>query len=141
DDKVDQETHPENKQVEEETQDENMMDNIENTNKERNIPIQPEIREQLKELESIQLPPIPTGNCDPNLQAKISEFIKKHREGLNLNEDLKKQKQFSNPEILEKIVEAFDIKQYGTQYSNEIWDPYNLPEEDYYDKIYERKET
>lgn len=81
------------------------------------------------------IPPSPEGECDPNLQAKIALFIQKHRDGLNLNEDLKRQKQFGNPEILDKIVQHFEIDELGSNYPKDIWDPHGLPKEDYYDKL------
>lgn len=88
-----------------------------------------------EEIDLSNIPPSPKGECDPNLQAKIALFIQKHRDGLNLNEDLKRQKQFGNPEILDKIVQHFEIDELGSNYPKDIWDPHGLPKEDYYDKL------
>jgi hypothetical protein len=42
---------------------------------------------------------------------KIKIFTEKKKKGMNLNEDLKKQKDFLNPSILEKIIENFEIEE------------------------------
>jgi len=74
--------------------------------------------------------------CNPELQAKLLKFLEKKKQGINLNDNLKCHKDFSNPELLGKIVTHFNIKsEYGTNYPPNVWDPTSINEIDYYDRI------
>lgn len=53
---------------------------------------------------------------------KILHFLELHRRGVHLNESLRKQRQFHNPEILDKIVESIGIDMYGSNYPVEMYD-------------------
>lgn len=48
-------------------------------------------------------------------EEKIKTFLEK-KKTVNLNQQLKNSKEFSNPEILKQIIKHFDINQYGTNF-------------------------
>lgn len=48
-------------------------------------------------------------------EEKIKMFLEK-KKTVNLNQQLKNSKEFSNPEILKQIIKVFEIDQYGTNF-------------------------
>eukprot|EP01080_Neovahlkampfia_damariscottae_P003497 gene3497-6145_t len=74
---------------------------------------------------------------EDEVQQKIKQYLEKKKTGLNFNENLKKQKEFSNPKILENIIQHFEIEQYGSNYSKEVYNPLAINREDFYDKLAE----
>jgi hypothetical protein len=46
---------------------------------------------------------------EEELKKKIKIFTDKKKKGMNLNNDLKNQRDFYNPSILDKIIDNFDI--------------------------------
>lgn len=51
-----------------------------------------------------------------NTSEKIESFLEKKRQGINLNDHIRKQKEFHNPEILDKVINHFSINQYGSNF-------------------------
>jgi hypothetical protein len=45
---------------------------------------------------------------------KIVQFLEKKKQGLNINDHIQQQREFHNPEILEKVISHFSINQYGS---------------------------
>jgi hypothetical protein len=73
--------------------------------------------------------------CDPELQARIANFHKMKLSGRSLNRELRKSKAFRNPDILDKLVKRSGLKELGSNYPSHLFDPYAIPETDYYDSI------
>ena len=69
------------------------------------------------------------------LQEKVREYITKQEEtGNTITSSLKSLSGYKNPDFLQHCVKYDDINQYGSCYPPEIFDPANLPAEDYYDR-------
>ena len=69
------------------------------------------------------------------LQAKVKEFLASKRDrGVTLAGALAKHRGYRNPDFLQKMVEHFGIKECGTCFAKELFDPDALPKEDYYDR-------
>lgn len=50
--------------------------------------------------------------------------------GRYIIEELRNNKDYRNPDLLNKLVEHFKISQHGSEFSKEVFDPETLPEED-----------
>jgi hypothetical protein len=71
------------------------------------------------------------------LKTKMDDlFAKKARfesEGKDFNTGIQRGREYRNPRICEKLIEAFDIKQYGTNLPANIFDPDAWQKNDFYD--------
>ncbi|CAM9972175.1 unnamed protein product, partial [Heterosigma akashiwo] len=68
-----------------------------------------------------QLPEEPTEECKPELQQRVTEYLTLAREkGYDLTDNLKKKKEFGNPQILQKVVDFFGIDDISSNYPKEI---------------------
>ena len=68
-------------------------------------------------------------------QAKLQRYHTLLQSGRSINAELRKSKGYRNPDFLQKIVEFFGIREHGSCYPPELFDPDGLPKEDYYDAI------
>ena len=69
------------------------------------------------------------------VQAIVSDYIAKQNEkNTTITASLKALQGYRNPDFLQHCVKYDDIQQYGSCYPPQIFDPDNLPEEDYYDR-------
>lgn len=48
---------------------------------------------------------------------------------------LRKHRKWNNPDFLEKMVNYYNLNQYGTSLNPEVWDPKAIPEEDYWQSL------
>ena len=77
-------------------------------------------------------PPPPSSAPDPALVTKISNFHEFKRAGKSLNRNLRRAKDFKNPELLTTLVQFVGIDEIGSNYAKEVWDPHRFSEGDYY---------
>jgi len=104
-----------------------------------------EIRRLLKpppieDVEDWGIPPDPEGQCDPALQAKVLQFhLLKRRQSKHFNDTLMKSKAFRNPHIYAKLVDFVDIEETATNFPKHIWDPFDVKEGWYADRIAEKQ--
>lgn len=63
---------------------------------------------------------------------KISNFHEFKRAGKSLNRNLRRAKDFKNPELLTTLVQFVGIDEIGTNYAKEVWDPHRFSASDYY---------
>ena len=85
----------------------------------------------------VLLPPEPTAKCSKSLQNKIVTLLQKRASsGVDLNSSLQSRKDLRNPSILEKLVQFCDLKEFGTNYPEHIYNPNEFTEESMYDKLY-----
>ena len=56
-----------------------------------------------------------------------------------MDEHIRNAKSFRNPDLLEKLVEYFDVRESGTNYPPELYDPDALAAHEYYDKLEEAR--
>mmetsp|Transcript_22670 Transcript_22670/g.37469 ORF Transcript_22670/g.37469 Transcript_22670/m.37469 type:complete len:283 (-) Transcript_22670:225-1073(-) len=80
-------------------------------------------------------PDSPVGEIDAKLAEKFKQLVSKSREGYCVNEHIRMAKSFRNPDILEKLVSFFDVRECGTNYPSSLYDPNELSKEEHYDKL------
>ncbi|KAK3101563.1 hypothetical protein FSP39_004518 [Pinctada imbricata] len=91
-----------------------------------------------KSSDEIELPPEPSGKCPRPLQEKIAKLYEKKRnmnQTWDLNDSIKRRKDFRNPSIYEKLIEFIGIDEKGTNYPPEIYDPHSWGKESFYDAL------
>mmetsp|Transcript_11438 Transcript_11438/g.15612 ORF Transcript_11438/g.15612 Transcript_11438/m.15612 type:complete len:125 (+) Transcript_11438:19-393(+) len=62
----------------------------------------------------------PPGDPDPELAARLAQWRAK---GSNPTQEIRQNREFANPQILQKIVEYFGINDIGSCYPKHIFDP------------------
>jgi hypothetical protein len=72
----------------------------------------------------------PEGNCHPQLLANLERWQALTARGGSLVGELRRNKTYRNPELLQKMVNMYDIYQYGTTLPPDVFDPGALPESD-----------
>jgi hypothetical protein len=90
-----------------------------------------------------QLPPEPEGECPPELQQRVIDFLSAYAEAgtggiggrTGFTENLKQKKDFGNPELLQRVIEVFGIDQHSSNYPPHLFDPQGYALEDYIDQI------
>lgn len=84
--------------------------------------------------ESCDLPPQyanpPPGESDPEAQRKVAKWLDLQSQGRSLASQLRASRDYRNPEFFSKMVEYWEIDQYGTAFNSEVYDPTSLPAED-----------
>ena len=88
---------------------------------------------------AFELPPSPPGELPKEMEEKFRGLIEKTREGYRVNEHIRNAKAFRNPDILEKLVAFFDVRESGTNYPPELYDTQELSKEDFYEKLEEAR--
>lgn len=67
--------------------------------------------------DQIRLPPAPKAPCSQTLQTKIIQVVERmHKYGYSINDEIERKKKFRNPSIYEKLIEAHDIDEYGSNF-------------------------
>ncbi|TFY76024.1 hypothetical protein EWM64_g7989 [Hericium alpestre] len=75
---------------------------------------------------------------DPAIEAKIAHFLELKRDPnqpKHFNDSLMSNRSFRNPHLYAKLVEFVNVDERATNFPKDIWDPYDLKEEWYADKI------
>jgi len=85
------------------------------------------------------IPGSPPGEVDSKLADKFRPLVAKTREGYSVNEHIRNAKSFRNPDILEKLVNYFDVRECGTNYPPSLYDPGELTREEHYDRLEEAR--
>lgn len=67
--------------------------------------------------------------------SKISNFHEFKRAGKSLNRNLRRAKDFKNPELLTTLVQFVGIDEIGTNYAQAVWDPHRFAPSDYYKQL------
>ncbi|XP_050370702.1 uncharacterized protein LOC126788728 [Argentina anserina] len=81
------------------------------------------------------LPPPSKIKCSEDLQRKIQRFLELKRAGKSFNEEVRKKKDYRNPDFLLHAVRFQDIDQIGSCFSKDVFDPHGFDKSDYYDEI------
>ncbi|KAI0716329.1 HCNGP-like protein-domain-containing protein, partial [Earliella scabrosa] len=90
------------------------------------------------------IPPEPTEPCDESIKAKISNFLALKRDPHNprhFNDSLMANRAFRNPHLYTKLVEFVDVDERTTNFPQHIWDPLDVKEEWYADRIAEAQKA
>ena len=85
------------------------------------------------------IPDSPEAEVDARLSEKFLGIVRKTGEGYSINEHIRNAKSFRNPDILEKLVSYFDVRENGTNYPPQLYDPLQFSREDFYDKLEEAR--
>ncbi|PSR70743.1 hypothetical protein PHLCEN_2v13363 [Hermanssonia centrifuga] len=84
------------------------------------------------------IPPEPTGDCDPGIEAKLAQFHLLKRDPTNpkhFNDSLMANRSFRNPHLYAKLVEFVDVDERTTNFPKSLWDPDDVKEEWFSDRI------
>jgi len=99
--------------------------------------MQADLIEQAVERPAFVIPGSPPGEVDSKLTDKFMALVSKTREGYSVNEHIRNAQSFRNPDILEKLVAFFDVRECGTNYPPALYDPSDIGWDEYYDKLEE----
>ncbi|GBE85331.1 HCNGP-like protein-domain-containing protein [Sparassis latifolia] len=86
------------------------------------------------------IPPESSEPCDPAIEAKLTEFLALKRDPTNpkhFNDSLMSNRSFRNPHLYAKLVEFVDVDERATNFPRRLWDPSDMHEEWYADRIAE----
>jgi hypothetical protein len=84
----------------------------------------------------INLPPAPSGQCKPELQAKIVQLLQKQRQrNIRLNKSVQSRKDFRNPSIYEKLVGFLGLDELGSNYEHRTFDDRTWSSDCFYDAL------
>ncbi|XAR59262.1 hypothetical protein NMG60_11015005 [Bertholletia excelsa] len=81
------------------------------------------------------LPSPPKSKCPDELQERINKFLKLKMQGKSYNAEVRKKKEYRNPDFLLHAVTYQDIDQIGSCFSKDVFDPHGYDKSDYYDEI------
>ncbi|KAI8969767.1 HCNGP-like protein-domain-containing protein [Trametes punicea] len=90
------------------------------------------------------IPPEPDTPCDQNIKAKLTQFLALKRDPQNprhFNDSLMSNRAFRNPHLYAKLVEFVDVDERTTNFPKHIWDPTDVKEEWYADRIAEAQKA
>jgi hypothetical protein len=85
------------------------------------------------------MPDSPPGDVDPGLAQRFAVLAEKTQSGNSVNEFIRKAKSFRNPNILEKLVAFFEVRDFGTNYPSGLYSPNQITRDDHYDRIEARR--
>ncbi|KAI0642506.1 HCNGP-like protein-domain-containing protein [Trametes meyenii] len=90
------------------------------------------------------IPPEPDMSCDEAIQTKIASFLALKRDPQNprhFNDSLMANRAFRNPHLYAKLVEFVDVDERTTNFPKDVWDPMDVKEEWYVDRIAEAQKA
>jgi hypothetical protein len=85
------------------------------------------------------IPDSPPGDVDPGLAERFAVLAQKTQNGQSVNEYIRKAQSFRNPNILEKLVAFFEVRDCGTNYPPSLYDPNLITRDDHYDRVEARR--
>ncbi|KAI9465882.1 HCNGP-like protein-domain-containing protein [Lactarius psammicola] len=93
---------------------------------------------QIPDVPDWGIPPASAEPCEPAIEAKLTQFhtLKRDPEQpKHFNDSLMSNRSFRNPHLYAKLVEFADVDERTTNFPREIWDPHDVQEEWFADKI------
>lgn len=72
------------------------------------------------------IPAEPQGECDGDVEARITHFLSLRESGTRFNDHLQHSKAFRNPHIYEKLVEFVELDEYSSNFPKEQFDPHGF---------------
>ncbi|KAI0822888.1 HCNGP-like protein-domain-containing protein [Trametes gibbosa] len=85
-----------------------------------------------------EIPPEPETPCDEAIKTKIASFLHLKRDQQNprhFNDSLMSNRAFRNPHLYAKLVEFVDVDERATNFPERIWNPMDVKEEWFADRI------
>ncbi|GFP89615.1 sap30-binding protein [Phtheirospermum japonicum] len=83
------------------------------------------------------LPPPPKAKCSEDLQVRIIKFLVLKTTGRSFNSEVRKKKEYRNPDFLLHAVTYQAIDQIGSCFPKDVFDPHGYAESDFYDELVE----
>lgn len=90
------------------------------------------------------IPPQSNEACDPAIEAKLAQFNALKRDPHNpkhFNDSLMSNRSFRNPHLYAKLVEFVDVDERTTNFPSDIWNPEDVQDEWFADRIAERQKA
>jgi len=90
------------------------------------------------------IPPPSTEPCNAAIEAKLAQFNALKRDPQNpkhFNDSLMSNRSFRNPHLYAKLVEFVDVDERTTNFPPDIWNPDDVEDEWFADRIAERQKT
>eukprot|EP00038_Savillea_parva_P010163 m.188344 g.188344 ORF g.188344 m.188344 type:complete len:286 (+) comp17398_c0_seq1:89-946(+) len=81
------------------------------------------------------LPARPQGEPSPQLVKSVQLLFQKKRDGMDLNQHLQGMRQFRNPSLYEKLIDAMDIDHIGSNCPPDVYDPSRWTDEDFFEQL------
>ncbi|KAF8384893.1 hypothetical protein PRIPAC_74035, partial [Pristionchus pacificus] len=88
-----------------------------------------------EEARPIVIPPAPDTPVDAAVEDRFRVMFERKAKGHSINQDIQNRKAFKNPSIYEMFIEQFEIKEFGSNFPREQYDPDGYTQECYYDYI------
>ncbi|GMR57847.1 hypothetical protein PMAYCL1PPCAC_28042, partial [Pristionchus mayeri] len=89
----------------------------------------------VEEKKEIVVPPAPDAPVDAAVEARFKAMFEQKARGGNYNQFIQRNKDFKNPSIYELFIEQYGIKEFGSNFPLEQYDPDGFTPECYYDYI------
>ncbi|EIN08652.1 HCNGP-domain-containing protein [Punctularia strigosozonata HHB-11173 SS5] len=90
------------------------------------------------------IPPAPSAPPDPAIQAKLARFASLKQDPKSpqhFNDSLMSNRAFRNPHLYAKLVEFADVDERASYFPRTLWDPNDVREEWFADRIAERQKA
>ncbi|KAK0473714.1 HCNGP-like protein-domain-containing protein [Armillaria novae-zelandiae] len=90
------------------------------------------------------IPHEPSDSCDPAIETKLAQFHALKDDSSNpkhFNDSLMSNRSFRNPHLYAKLVEFVDVDERITNFPKDVWDPNDLDEEWFADRIAEKQKA
>jgi HCNGP-like protein len=74
--------------------------------------------------------------CCVVVQDRVTKYLQIQRDkGMYISTSLRSDRRYKNPDFLQKMVDHFEIAEWGSNFDKEKWDPHGLPKEDFFDEL------
>lgn len=90
------------------------------------------------------IPPLSTEPLNPAIETKLTQFHDLKRDPINpkhFNDSLMSNRSFRNPHLYAKLVEFVDVDERTTNFPRDIWDPHDMREEWFANRIAEHQKA
>ena len=97
-----------------------------------------EFHQTLKGLpaDQIRIPQQNKGSVDPLIQEKLERLkYTKEAQGMDMKYEIQKRKDFRNPSIYEKLIDHCHIREFGSNFPTDIFDPDAFESGSYYEEL------
>ena len=86
--------------------------------------------------DQIRIPRRNQGSVDPVIQEKLERLnYTKETQALDMKHEIQKRKDFRNPSIYEKLIDHCNIKEFGSNFPSEVFDPDGFAPSSYYEEL------
>ncbi|VDK18117.1 unnamed protein product, partial [Anisakis simplex] len=83
----------------------------------------------------VTLPPSPVEKCSRELELQFEKYFARKANGMDLNLSIQLRQDFKNPSIYERLIEAFEVDELGSNFDPSVFNPHGFTEDCFYDNI------